>query len=131
MQNLPVVFFKEDDGSVPFLRWLDHEVARRNAKIAIKCLARLRVLRDLGPKELTVEFTKPLRDGIWELRIEYQRVNYRILYFFSKERMIVVSHGCWKEAQVPPKEIDLAIERKVRFESDTMRYTYVWEEEND
>jgi hypothetical protein len=36
----------------------------------------------------------------------------------------VVSHGLVKEAAVPPKEIEKAIERKQRFEKDPRAHTY-------
>lgn len=126
MDRLPIVFFKDDDGSVPVIRWLDEEVARRNVKTAIKCRARIRLLSELGAK-LPVEIAKPLRDGIWELRMEYQQVNYRILYFFSKNRIVVISHGLTKESVVPPRQIDLALERKRLFESDPERHAYAEE----
>jgi putative component of toxin-antitoxin plasmid stabilization module len=130
MDRLPVIFFRAPGGDVPFLRWLDDKIAKRNAKIAVKCRARIRVLSEQGHKNLPVEFAKHLRDGIWELRLEYQGVNYRILFFFSKTQVIVISHGLWKESVVPPKEIDLALERKLLFESDPERYSYVEEEDN-
>lgn len=128
MEKLPVVFFKDADGSVPIIKWLDEEVAKRNKKIVVKCRARIRILSEQGTK-LPVEYAKPLRDGIWELRLVYQGVNYRILYFYSKTRLVVISHGLWKEDVVLPKEIDLAKDRKTLFESDPERYSYV--EENN
>jgi putative component of toxin-antitoxin plasmid stabilization module len=129
MQKLPVVFFKDQDGTVPILDWMDGEVSKRNPKIAIKCRARIGILSELGTK-LPVSVAKPLRDGIWELRFEYQGVNYRILYFFSQTRVIVVSHGLWKDDLVPPREIDLAIKRKVLFESDPEMYSHAEKEDN-
>jgi hypothetical protein len=36
----------------------------------------------------------------------------------------VVSHGIVKERAIPPKEIDRAIERKIRFVANPERYTY-------
>jgi hypothetical protein len=36
----------------------------------------------------------------------------------------VVSHGLVKEAEVPPKEIEIAIERKRKFEKDPKAHTY-------
>ena len=129
MEKLPVVFFRNEDGTVPIMDWMDGEVAKRNPKIAIKCRARIGILSEVGTK-LPVNIAKPLRDGIWELRFEYQGVNYRILYFFSKSRVIVISHGLWKEDVVPPKEIDLAVRRKELFESDPERYSYAEKEDN-
>ena len=53
-----------------------------------------------------------LRDGIYELRVGLQHVNYRMLYFFHGRTAAVVSDGLVKEAEVPAKEIEKAIERK-------------------
>jgi len=39
----------------------------------------------------------------------------------------VVSHGLVKEAAVPPKEIEKAIERKRKFENKPKAHTYVEE----
>ena len=65
-----------------------------------------------------------LRDGIYELRVSLQGVQYRILYFFHGTVAAVVSHGLIKERAVPLKEIDHAIERKKRFEVNPRRHTY-------
>jgi putative component of toxin-antitoxin plasmid stabilization module len=123
MPRLPVVFFKDDDGRVPIRDWMDQQIARRNPKIAIKCRARIGILSELGTK-LPVSIAKPLRDGIWELRFEYQGVNYRILYFFSRTQVVVISHGLWKEDVVPSKEIELALARKIIFEADPEGHSY-------
>ncbi len=66
------------------------------------------------------------RDGIYELRAKHLRVNYRILYLFFDRQAIVVTHGIVKQrAAVPASEIDLAIERKRRFEENPKRHTYL------
>ena len=65
-----------------------------------------------------------LRDGIYELRVGLSGVNYRMLYFFYGNKAVVISHGLTKERIVPPKEIDLALERKNRFESDPEGHSY-------
>jgi len=64
-----------------------------------------------------------LRDGIHELRVAFRGMQYRILYFFHEQRAII-SHGLKKESVVPSQQIDLAIERRARFESDPMQHTY-------
>jgi len=58
-----------------------------------------------------------LRDGIYELRVAYRGVQYRILYFFSGKDVVVVSHGLRKERRVPSLEIDRAIGRKKEFQA--------------
>lgn len=87
-----------------------------------KIIARLELLRGRG-HELRRPHADTLRDGIHELRVVSQHVNYRILYFFHG-RTAVISHGTTKEGVVPPREIDLAVTRKHRFASDPERYTY-------
>jgi phage-related protein len=65
-----------------------------------------------------------LRDGIYELRVGLQHVNYRILYFFHGRTAAVVSHGLVKEAQVPSKEIEKAIQQKQQFEKARKAHTH-------
>ena len=57
-----------------------------------------------------------LRDGIYELRARVGRVNYRMLYFFHGRDVAILSHGFTKEREVPPAEIERALERKQRYE---------------
>jgi len=119
MPKIKVVFYKEDDGSVPILEWLD-SVQR---KALDKCTLRIERLAELG-HELRRPEADFLRDGIYELRVGLQHVNYRMLYFFHGRTAAVVTHGLIKEAQVPAKEIERAIERKQKFEKNPKEHTY-------
>ncbi len=107
MPRVSVGFYREHDGRVPFLEWLDGVPP----KVAAKCVARLKRLRDLG-HELRRPEADFLRDRIYELRIGLQGVNYRVLYFYFGNATAVVSHGLTKERLVPPGEIDRAIARR-------------------
>lgn len=119
MPKTEVVFYKEEDGSVPILEWLDS----LQPKALDKCTVRIERLKELG-HELRRPEADFLRDGIHELRVGLQHVNYRMLYFFHGRTAAVVSHGLVKEAAVPPKEIEKAIERKRNFERDPKGHTY-------
>lgn len=119
MPKTKVIFFREEDGSVPVLDWLEESPP----KAVAKCLVRLERLRQLG-HELRRPEADLLRDKIYELRIGLQGINYRILYFFHGEIAAVLSHGIVKESAVPPKEIDRAIERKKRFEQNPRKHTH-------
>jgi hypothetical protein len=114
-----VIFYREEDRSVPLLDWLDG----LPAKAQDKCLARLARLEALG-HELRRPEADYLRDGIYELRVSLQGRPYRMLYFFQGNRAAVVSHGIVKEQKVPPKEIDRAIERKKKFLANPTRHTF-------
>lgn len=118
MPPTEVVLFAEDDGTVPFIEWLD----RQERKVQDKCMVKIDRLQELG-----YELRRPegdfLRDGIYELRVRHRSVNYRVLYFFH-EGHAVVTHGLTKEDSVPKKEIDIALSRKTRFARDPEKHTY-------
>jgi hypothetical protein len=50
-----------------------------------------------------------------------------MLYFFHGNRAVVLTHGLKKEKQVPPREIDRAVELKTSFETDPQTHTFQWE----
>jgi hypothetical protein len=114
-----VVFYREKDGTVPVLVWLD----TLPQKAQDKCRARIERLKALG-HELRRPEADYLRDGVYELRVRLQGVNYRILYFFHGQIAAVLSHGVVKEKAVPPVEIERAVIRKQRFEKDPNRFMY-------
>lgn len=120
MAQTEVFFYREpEDKSVPLLEWLDE----MPAKVQDKCIERIDRLGELG-HELRRPEADFLRDGIYELRASYQGVNYRMLYFFAGKAVVVVSHGLTKERQVPPREIDKAVERKKNVEANFKAYTF-------
>ena len=112
-----VVFYSEEMVA-PFLQWFDG----LGEAVQDKIIARIELLRGRG-HELRRPHADTLRDGIHELRAVSQHVNYRVLYFFHG-RTAVISHGTVKEGTVPPREVNLAVERKRRFTADPAKHTY-------
>ncbi|HEV2690229.1 MAG TPA: type II toxin-antitoxin system RelE/ParE family toxin [Bryobacteraceae bacterium] len=119
MPRTRVVLFREEDGSCPTLEWLE----KLPPKVQDKCYLRLERLRELG-HELRRPEADLLREGIYELRVDFRGVHHRILYFFHGAIAAVVSHGLVKERTVPPIEIERAIERKKRFVVNPRRHSY-------
>jgi phage-related protein len=118
--TIPVFLYLDLDGSVPFLDWFD----RLPERAKLHCRAKLKLLSREG-YNLRRPVVENLGGGVWELRIKSERVNYRILYFFHGQRAVIVSHGIVKQqAQVPPKEIALALLRRRRFESRPDAHTF-------
>ncbi len=113
MPRVEVVFFREDEKTVPMRDWLDSISKKAQAK----CLVKLGRLEELG-NELRRPEADYLRDDIYELRVRLQGVSYRMLYCFHGRTAAVVSHGIVKQKKVPAREIDLAIARKRLFEAD-------------
>ncbi len=114
-----VALYREEDGSCPFIEWFD----KLPSKVQDKCYLRLERLREMG-HELRRPEADFLRDGIYELRASLGGVHHRILYFFHGAIAAVVSHGLVKKRVVPPKEIDGAVERKKRFETNPAKHTH-------
>ena len=122
MKHRKIVFFQENDTSVPSLEWL----RSLKPKAQVKCLAKIKRLRDVG-HELRRPEADYLRDGIYELRIGLEGLNYRLLYFFHGQEVAVLSHGVIKKRIVPLKEIDIAIRRKKDFENNPNKHTFISE----
>ena len=118
MPSTTVVFFIEDDKSIPSLIWLDD----LPVKVQDKFIVRIERLAECG-----FDLRRPeadfLRDGMYELRARCCRVNYRLLYFFFNQEA-VISHGVTKKDKVPDKDINLAIERMNKFAKNPRKYTY-------
>ena len=119
MPRTRVVFYKDREGNVPVLEWLDGLPAR----IQDKCVVKIERLRELG-HELRRPEADLLRNGVYELRVGREGMNYRILYFFHGRVAAVLAHGLTKEQEVPVKDIERALERKRLFEQDPDGHTY-------
>lgn len=117
MPRTELIFFKETDGLVPLVRWLD----RLQEKAREKCFVRL---EEMG-HELRRPEAENLGAGIYELRAKHHGVNYRMLYFFHGSAAVIVTHGFAKQqAAVPPGEIRLATQRKRAFEANPPMHTF-------
>jgi len=122
MTQIDVVFYQADDGSVPALDALI-DLQKSDPKVALKFQALIEALAEQG-YNLRRPMVGNLRDGISELRGKVKGVNHRILFFYGGEKIAVLSHHITKEKRVPPKEIDLAVRRKAKFEKDPEKHTF-------
>jgi phage-related protein len=119
MSRTLVVFYKDRKGNVPVLEWMD----TLPTKVQDKCVVKIERLRELGHALRRPE-ADLLRNGIYELRVGWEGMNYRILYFFHGQVAAVLAHGIVKEREVPAKNIERALERKRLFEQDPEGHTY-------
>lgn len=118
MPRTHVVFFENHENSVPVLDWPDG----LPRKVQNKCYVRIERLEELG-YELRRPEADLLEQGIYELRIRYQTVNYRILYAFH-EKEAVLLHGLVKEKAVSETHLNIAISRLNAFRKDPKSHTY-------
>ena len=104
MQEFEVVFYELPNGKEPakeFLEGLD-------LKMQAKMLRTIALLQQNGT-DLREPYSKPLDDGIMELRAKVGSDISRVLYFFFVGRKIVLTNGFIKKTQkTPPGEIEKA-----------------------
>ncbi|MDP2599902.1 MAG: type II toxin-antitoxin system RelE/ParE family toxin [Deltaproteobacteria bacterium] len=118
MPKIEVKFFKDERNRCPILDWFK-ELPKN---VEAKARTRIEELERQG-HELRRPFADYLRDGIYELRWRHQSVNFRILYFFYRRDVVILSHGLTKEDRVPLREIEMAIKNKVIYENNPEKYS--------
>lgn len=122
MPQTDVRFYCEADGSAPVLEWLD-ELSEQDNRAYQKCREVIDRLAHFG-HELRRPTADLLQDGVYELRANVGRVNYRILYFFHGRNVALLAHGLTKEKEIPKADLKRALERKKLFETKPERHTY-------
>jgi hypothetical protein len=120
MPKTEVNVYQKTNGIAPLWEWMD-SLPR---KLQDKFTKRFELLEERG-NELRRPIVAFLRDGIYEIRVERGHVNYRVLYGFVGQNVILLSHGCTKEKEVHPKDIDLAIDNLNRYEENPKAHTYM------
>ncbi|NLI35648.1 MAG: type II toxin-antitoxin system RelE/ParE family toxin [Bacteroidales bacterium] len=74
----------------------------------------------LGTEDrLPIKFIKSIRDGLFELRMEYEGNIYRVFFIFDNGQIVVLFNGFQKKTQKTPKsEIELALKIKEAYYGD-------------
>lgn len=108
-----VEYYEREDGSKPaedFILAQDH-------KMQAKIFSTLTYLEAMGPN-LREPYSKPLGDGIFEIRAKLGSDITRVLYFFVVGQKVILTNGFVKKTQrTPPGEID----RAKRYRADYQR----------
>lgn len=111
MENYEIVFYDKADGTEPakdFLLSLDK-------KMMAKLFVAIDMLADNGPF-LREPYSKPLGDGIFELRAKVGSDISRVLYFFVVGRRAILTNGFVKKTpKAPPAEIKRAKKYRAEF----------------
>lgn len=103
MSNFKAEFYENGD-EIPAKEFLDSINPKMRAKFAME----IKLLEEKG-NQLREPYSKPLEDGIFELRAKVGTDISRVLYFFYYEGRIVLTHGFIKKTQkTPPSEIEKA-----------------------
>lgn len=117
VQEYEVIFYDKADGTEPAKDF----ILSLNKKMRAKMLRTISLLADNGP-DLREPCSKPLSEGIFELRAKVGSDISRVLYFFIVGRRVILTNGFIKKTQkTPPAEL----ERAKRYRAD-----YLGREEN-
>lgn len=109
---MEVVFYEKENGEIPVKNFLDS----LDMKMRNKVLGQISVLEVYG-RTLREPYSKYIKDGIFELRIQFASDITRIFYFFYVGDKIILTNGFIKKTQkTPPREIEKALEYKKDFE---------------
>ena len=101
------VVFYEEGNKRPVERFLNELPVKKRAKV----VGYLTVLEEKG-NTVREPYSKYLRDGIYELRCD----NIRLLYFFTNNRIIILTNGFIKKTnKLPAKELLTAILRRKEY----------------
>ena len=70
-------------------------------------------------ERLSAKFVKFIRDGVFELRTEYNNNIYRVFFIFYDGNIVVLFNGFQKKSQkTPGHEIDKAVKIKEEYYAD-------------
>lgn len=104
MTDFEIVFYETSTGVCPVRDFLD----MTDVKLRAKILWTIQLAKEFGNR-LSEPYSKPLEDGIFELRTKVGSNVSRVLYFFYDGGKIVLTNGFVKKTQKTPRfEIDLA-----------------------
>ena len=97
MQEFEVIFYDKPDGTEPVKDFLDS----LDTKMRAKMLRTVLLLAENGT-QLREPYSKPLDDGIFELRAKVGTDISRVLYFFMIGKKVILTNGIIKKTQKTP-----------------------------
>ena len=105
-----VEYYEKADGSRP----AEEFILSQDNKMQAKIFAAL----ELKGPALREPFSKPLGDGIFEVRAKQGSDISRVLYFFVVGKRVILTNGFIKKtAKTPPREIERAKRYRADYES--------------
>lgn len=107
-----VDFYELPNGGKPIEEFLDS----LDPKMRAKALYGISILQEFGNR-LREPHSKPMGDGLFELRIKFASDISRIFYFFVVDNKIILTNGFVKKTiKTPKSEIELARKYKADYE---------------
>lgn len=103
-----VEYYEKEDGTFP----AEEFILSLDSKMQAKMFRELDLLETFG-NQLREPHSKPLGDGIYEIRAKVASDITRVLYFFVVNKKIILTNGFVKKTQKTPDN-EIALARKYR-----------------
>ena len=103
-----VEYYEKEDGTFP----AEEFILSLDSKMQAKMFRELDLLETFG-NQLREPHSKPLEDGIYEIRAKVASDITRVLYFFVVNKKIILTNGFVKKTQKTPDN-EIALARKYR-----------------
>ena len=103
-----VEYYEKEDGTFP----AEEFILSLDSKMQAKMFRELELLETFG-NELREPHSKPLGDGIYEIRAKVASDITRVLYFFVVNKKIILTNGFVKKTQKTPDN-EIALAKKYR-----------------
>lgn len=111
--RMAVKFYRTKEGREPAYEF----IMSLQPKMRAKVYGALELLSEMG-SEVRAPFSKSLGEGLFELRCQFGSDAVRVLYFFHKGRIVVLTNGFFKKTQKTPAD---EIARAKRYRADYLR----------
>ena len=107
-----IIYYETEKGNCPVYEFINDLPVKMRAK----AFKELELLESLGI-QIKMPYSRPMRDGLHELRIQAGSDISRIFYFFYIGRRIILTNGFIKKSlTTPQREIDKALKYKADYE---------------
>lgn len=103
-----VEYYEKEDGTFP----VEEFILSLDSKMQAKMFRELDLLETFG-NQLREPHSKPLGDGIYEIRAKVASDITRVLYFFVINKKIILTNGFVKKTQKTPDN-EIALAKKYR-----------------
>ena len=103
-----VEYYEKEDGTFP----AEEFILSLDSKMQAKMFRELDLLETFG-NQLREPHSKPLGDGIYEIRAKVASDITRVLYFFVVNKKIILTNGFIKKTQKTPDN-EIALAKKYR-----------------
>ena len=103
-----VEYYEKEDGTFP----AEEFILSLDSKMQAKMFRELDLLETFG-NQLREPHSKPLGDGIYEIRAKVASDITRVLYFFVVNKKIILTNGFVKKTQKTPDN-EIALSKKYR-----------------